>query len=1249
MKQCKKIISLLLVVVLLASFITIPGNAISEPTITVSSVQGSAGDTVDINIDLVNNPGIICAQLTVTYNSTALELVEVNDTGLLPGKLHTPALSSPYTLTWANGTATEDYTVVGTIVTLKFKIKTTAAIGNVYSINVSYDYDNYEIYNFNFDPIEFSIQNGSISVVCPHKLTVATPKVPPTCNTPGYTLGIRCRYCGEFIQGREIIPATGIHEDADGNWDTNGTSHWHVCTCGTEFDKVAHSGGEASCKNVAVCEICGVGYGATNPDNHINTEIRFPQSPDCDSDGYTGDIFCWDCGKTLPGDSIPATGNHKGGEANCTHQAICDVCDKPYGELNPKKHTGRVTYVGNVTPDCGNSGYRGDGYCTDCGVLVEPGYYLWPTGEHTGGHATCTEKAICEVCGNPYGEFALHDYTAQNVKPEALKTEGNCRDEAVYYYSCSVCGEVENNNSHIFNGDKVPSTHVGGTTIVNAAEPNHKGQTDGYTGDTKCLGCNEILSYGQSIPVGAHTPANIWSSDENNHWKECNIVGCGVVIDGSKAPHSSYKDENKATCQKQAVCDVCGVSYGSVAEHDYTAEAKKPDALKTAGNCRDNAVYYYSCSVCGLVENDDNHTFLGDKVANTHVGGTTIVNASEANHKTQTDGYTGDTKCLGCNEIIAYGQVILAGEHTPANAWTTDGTHHWKECTVENCGTVIDGTKATHTATGANVATCKTQAICDICGTAHGALNAENHTGGTTIVNASEPNHKAQIDGYTGDTKCLGCNNIIAYGQVIPADTHTPASDWTTDETHHWKECTVVGCGVVIEGSKAAHTSTGANVATCQKQAVCDVCGVSFGSVAEHDYSADDKKQDALKTEGTCRDEAVYYYSCSVCGLVENNDTHTFLGDKVAITHVGGTTIVNASEAAHKTQTDGYTGDTKCLGCGVITAYGQAIPAGAHNPANTWTTDETHHWKECTVVGCGVVIDGSKAAHTSTGANVSTCQKQAVCDICGVSYGAVADHDFANTLSKDATGHWYACQTEGCTEKDGFAQHTPDHDGGATEEYAIKCSICLFEIEAQLGHTHVFDKEVAEDQYLASNANCTDPAKYYKSCKCGEKGTETFTSGEELGHTEGTAWEKDATGHWHTCTVAGCGVIIDTSKAEHTPDREAATETDPIKCSVCGYEISPVLTHTHAHGGEWKSDKDNHWNECACGDKANTAAHKDENTDGKCDTCEYVVSVPDNDNPQTRDNSMISLWIILLCVSGLGIVVTTVYRKKRMF
>ena len=479
-----------------------------------------------------------------------------------------------------------------------------------------------------------------------------------------------------------------------------------------------------------------------------------------------------------------------------------------------------------------------------------------------------------------------------------------------------------------------------------------------------------------------------------------------------------------------------------------------------------------------------------------------------------------------------------------------------------------------------------------------------------------------------------------------------------------------------------------------------DTCTVTVSCA--HSYTAETKKAEALKTAGNCRDKAVYYYSCSVCGNVEHNDAHTFLGDKNASVHVGGTSTVNASAPDHKNQVDGYTGDTKCLGCGEITATGTTIPAGAHTPSSTWNNDGTYHWKECTTMGCGVVIDGSKAAHSSTGTNVATCQHKAVCDVCHVEYGALAAHNPASGWTSDASGHWHACQTAGCTEKCDFATHTPDHTGHATEEYAIKCTECGYVIEAQLGHTHVFNKEVATDAYKASDATCTAKATYYKSCACGEKGTATFeygeladhnwtpatctapktcsvchaTEGDPLGHTEGTEWKSDKDNHWHTCTVAGCGVVIDSSKAAHTPDRASATETDAVKCSVCGYVITPALGHTHAvDTTKYESDETNHWNTCSgCSEKQNVSAHefewkidKDATATEKgskheeCKVCGYkkvAVEIPatgtptdptpENPNsPQTGDNSMIGLWIALLFVSGAGVAGTTLYSRKR--
>ena len=102
-------------------------------------------------------------------------------------------------------------------------------------------------------------------------------------------------------------------------------------------------------------------------------------------------------------------------------------------------------------------------------------------------------------------------------------------------------------------------------------------------------------------------------------------------------------------------------------------------------------------------------------------------------------------------------------------------------------------------------------------------------------------------------------------------------------------------------------------------------------------------------------------------------------------------------------------------------------------------------------------------------------------------------------------------------------------------------------------------------------------------------------------HTYGTEWKSDAYKHWHECS---CGAKSE--EAAHTAsdwitDTAATATTDGTKhkeCTVCGYTMATETIpatgggeHTHSYGSEWKNDADNHWHECSCGDKKDTAAH----------------------------------------------------------
>ena len=330
--------------------------------------------------------------------------------------------------------------------------------------------------------------------------------------------------------------------------------------------------------------------------------------------------------------------------------------------------------------------------------------------------------------------------------------------------------------------------------------------------------------------------------------------------------------------------------------------------------------------------------------------------------------------------------------------------------------------------------------------------------------------------------------------------------------------------------------------ATCTEAAVyyksCE-CGAkgtetfTSGSALGHDYTKKVENNTYLKTAASnCTEYNVYWYACSRCDANAKDDaeaTDKYYTSTTAGNHSFTEKIEDAAHYVADTGTDCQSVKKYYFDCAYCDQIGtttwDSTTYGAHTEGTEWKFDENNHWHICTVAGCGVVIESSEEAHT------------------------------------------------------------PDHTGHATEEYAIKCTECGYVIEAQLGHTHVFDKEVATEAYKASDATCTAKATYYKSCACGEKGTATFeygeladhnwtpatctapktcsvchaTEGDPLGHTEGTEWKSDKDNHWHTCTVAGCGVVIESSKAAHTPDREAATETDPIKCSVCDYIITPAL------------------------------------------------------------------------------------------
>ena len=178
----------------------------------------------------------------------------------------------------------------------------------------------------------------------------------------------------------------------------------------------------------------------------------------------------------------------------------------------------------------------------------------------------------------------------------------------------------------------------------------------------------------------------------------------------------------------------------------------------------------------------------------------------------------------------------------------------------------------------------------------------------------------------------------------------------------------------------------------------CSICK-GKGDIAAHTYDQQVKTKAYEKSSATCLSGTTYYMSC-VCGA-KGADTFE-IGDKDPDNHSG---ILN----------------------------------------NDWKSNDTNHWKEYSCCRA----HAEEAAHSG---GTATCQNKAVCSTCNKPYGDLGSHVPASTWSKDASGHWHACQTPNCNEQLAFAAHTPGP--AATEDAPQLCTVCSYELAPALEHTH---------------------------------------------------------------------------------------------------------------------------------------------------------------------------------------------------
>ena len=247
------------------------------------------------------------------------------------------------------------------------------------------------------------------------------------------------------------------------------------------------------------------------------------------------------------------------------------------------------------------------------------------------------------------------------------------------------------------------------------------------------------------------------------------------------------------------------------------------------------------------------------------------------------------------------------------------------------------------------------------------------------------------------------------------------------------------------------------------------------------------------------------------------------------------------------------------------------------------------------------------------------------------------DHDY-NTSEwgyKGADGHAHTCSCN-AEHHDAVQAHTPDHDGGATYDYAVKCSVCNYVIEPQLE---------------AGNIRIEVPFKLNVK-KTGEKdpGKETFKFAvERFGAPVEYTVVQDTVETDGEKTYDGKFVFTLSANQAHNLSegfviRQVKGNAEGWTYDETKFYAMPMFADTYTNVAGWRFLK------------------YDENTEFDYNnpieeigfTNSYNAKKPVTppapqkpESPKTGDSNMVGLWIALLFVSAASLTGTTLYSRKR--
>lgn len=341
-----------------------------------------------------------------------------------------------------------------------------------------------------------------------------------TCTEDGYTGDTYCKDCGEKLEAGSVIKKLGHTWDngvitKEATETEEGIKTYTCKTCGeTKTESIPitfHHWDQGTITKKATCtengektyhctdEGCDKTWIETIPaTGHQHTELRDKKTATCGEDGYSGDLYCKDCGQLISKGAVVKTTGHSWDSGKVTEAATCkkegtktytcSICGDTKTEAIPKKEhsfdEGKVTKKATCTEDglkvytckncgetkeeilkatghqhtevrnekkatCKEKGYSGDIYCADCGELIKKGSAT-EKADHN-WQLTKEEKVTCEKdgsktytcadCGETKTEMIQS--TGHRFSDWQTVKENDVFSDAVQKRTCSICSKEE--------------------------------------------------------------------------------------------------------------------------------------------------------------------------------------------------------------------------------------------------------------------------------------------------------------------------------------------------------------------------------------------------------------------------------------------------------------------------------------------------------------------------------------------------------------------------------------------------------------------------------------------------------------------------------------------------------------------------------------------------------------------------------------------------------------------------------------